>query len=160
MVILSSQLPKPKLDHHSPFACQSTSAFKTVRPDRGIKSSLTLSQTTNFRLIKTKEFADDNFKFVEKWQVFQMDGKHWGKRRNGSLKAISPFPPVFSIDLHWINVKAWACLVNGIMALNLTNIFNLGLGLNGAIHRLGEVNPSLVLVKYREKKTNDFRGWN
>ena len=28
-------------------------------------ASLTLSQTTNFRLFQLKQFADDNFKFVE-----------------------------------------------------------------------------------------------
>ena len=31
---------------------------------------LTLSQPTNFRLSKFKEFADDNFKFVENGKSF------------------------------------------------------------------------------------------
>ena len=35
---------------------------------------------------EVKEFADDNFKFDEKWQkVFQTGRKHFGKRRNCSL---------------------------------------------------------------------------
>ena len=46
---------------------------------------------------KLKEFADDNlFQSWWKWQkVFQIDRKHGGKRRNCSLRAISPFPTVF-----------------------------------------------------------------
>ena len=49
---------------------------------------------------KLKEFADDNIKLDEKWQkVLLMGGKHCGKRRNCSLRAISPFPSVFSKDL-------------------------------------------------------------
>ena len=31
--------------------------------------------------------------------------KHCGKRRNCSLRAISPFPTVFSKDLYWRHVK-------------------------------------------------------
>ena len=34
------------------------------------KSSLTLSQRTNFRLFQLKEFADDNFKFDENGTKF------------------------------------------------------------------------------------------
>ena len=35
-----------------------------------------------------------------------MVGKHCGKNRNCSLRAISPFPTVFSKDLYYGNVKA------------------------------------------------------
>ena len=35
-----------------------------------IELSLSLSQTTNFRLSKHKEFADDNFKFNENGRKF------------------------------------------------------------------------------------------
>ena len=41
---------------------------------------ITLNQTTNFGLvqIERKEFADDNFKFDEKWwNFFQKGGKHY-----------------------------------------------------------------------------------
>ena len=45
---------------------------------------------------KLKEVADDNFKFDEKLQkVLQTGRKQCGKRRNCSLRAISPFPSVF-----------------------------------------------------------------
>ena len=50
---------------------------------------------------KREEFADDNFKFDEngrkltKWVEYTV-----GKRRNCSLRAISPFPTVFSKDLN------------------------------------------------------------
>ena len=39
-----------------------------------------------------------------------MDRKHCGKSRNCSLQAISPFPTMFSKDLH---VKTRACLGKG-----------------------------------------------
>ena len=39
-----------------------------------------------------------------------MGGKHCGKRRNCSLRAISPFPTVFSKDLYCRHVKTRACL--------------------------------------------------
>ena len=75
---------------------------------------LTLSQTTNLRLIKLKEFADDNFNLDKKWQkVAEMGKKHCGKRRNCSLRAISPFPTVFSKDLFCRHVKTRACLEKG-----------------------------------------------
>ena len=46
---------------------------------------------------KLKEFADDNFKFFENRRTFSEYGRtHCGKRRNCSLRAISPFPTVFS----------------------------------------------------------------
>ena len=38
---------------------------------------LTLSQTSDFRLFKTKEFADDNFRFDKNNKVLQMGRKHW-----------------------------------------------------------------------------------
>ena len=61
-----------------------------------------------------KEFADDNFKLHEKWQkVLQKGRKHCGKRRNCSLRAISPFPTVFSNDLYCRHVKTRACLGKG-----------------------------------------------
>ena len=36
--------------------------------------------------------------------------KHYGKRRNCSLRAISPFPTVFSKDLYCRHIKTRACL--------------------------------------------------
>ena len=76
--------------------------------------SLALSQKKNFDSSELKGSADDNFKFDEKWQkVLQMCRKHCGKRRNCSLRAISPFPTVFSKDLHCRHVKTRACLGKG-----------------------------------------------
>ena len=50
---------------------------------------------------KLKEFADDNFRFDENGGKFSKSvGKHCGKRRNCSLRAISPFTTVFSKDLY------------------------------------------------------------
>ena len=57
---------------------------------------LTLSKTTNFSSSKLKEFADDNFRYDENGRNFSTRVvKHYGKMRNCSLGAISPFPSVF-----------------------------------------------------------------
>ena len=42
-----------------------------------------------------------------------MARKHYGKRRNCSFRAISPFPTVFSKDLNLRHVKTRACLEKG-----------------------------------------------
>ena len=52
---------------------------------------------------KLKEFADEHSKFDENGK--KMGRKHKGKRRNCSLRAISPFPTVFSKDLCYRHVK-------------------------------------------------------
>ena len=43
-----------------------------------------------------KEFADDNFKFDENGRKFSKRVENTGKRRNCSLRAISPFPTMIS----------------------------------------------------------------
>ena len=55
---------------------------------------LTLSQTTNFRHFQ-KVFADDSFILDENGRKFSKRVENTGKRRNCSLRAISPFPTVF-----------------------------------------------------------------
>ena len=75
---------------------------------------LILSLTTNFNASKLKEFADDNFKFDENGREFSKWVENTaGKRRNCSLRAISPFPKVFSKGLHCRHVKSSACLGEG-----------------------------------------------
>ena len=75
---------------------------------------LTLSQTTNFRLFQTQGVCRRQFQTWWRWQkVLQMGRKHCGKRRNCSLRAISPFPTVFSEDLNFRHVKTRACLGKG-----------------------------------------------
>ena len=76
--------------------------------------SLTLSQTANFRLFRTKRFCRRQFQIWWKWQrLIQMGRKHWGKRRNCSSRAISPFHTVFSKDLYHRHVKTMAYLRKG-----------------------------------------------
>ena len=66
-------------------------------------NGLTHYQTTKFRLFQTKRFADDNFIFdkngrkLSKW-VENTVGK-------GEIRAISPFPTVFSKGLFPRGVK-------------------------------------------------------
>ena len=65
-----------------------------------------------------KVFADKNSNFFMKMateKVLKTDRKQYGKRRNCSLRAISPFPTVFSKDLYSKQVKITrACLGQGL----------------------------------------------
>ena len=62
--------------------------------------TLTLSNTTNFRRFQIERVCRRKFQIWWNWQkVFRTGRKHCGKRRNCSLRAISPFPPVFSKKL-------------------------------------------------------------
>ena len=54
-----------------------------------------------------------------KMAVLQMGRKHYGKRRNCSLQAISSFHTVFSIDLFCRHVKTRACLGKGYPVLRI-----------------------------------------
>ena len=75
---------------------------------------LILSQTTNFRCFKTERVCRWQLHIWWKWQkVFETGKKHDGKRRNCSLRAISPFPTVFSKYLYCRHIKTRACLGKG-----------------------------------------------
>ena len=81
-------------------------------------SLLTLSQTTYFRLFQTERLCRRQFRICWKRQkVLQMGRKHCGKRRNCSLRAISPFPIVFSKDMYCRHVKTRACLGKGVQCI-------------------------------------------
>ena len=54
---------------------------------------------------KLKEFADDNFNLNENSKKFSQWAENSGKGWNCSLRAISPFPTVFSKDLCCRHVK-------------------------------------------------------
>ena len=43
-------------------------------------------------------------------KILESGGKHFGKRKNCSIQAISPFPTVFSKDLYCRHVKTRSCL--------------------------------------------------
>ena len=67
---------------------------------------LTRYQKTNFRLFQTERVCRQQFQIWRKWQqVIQMGRIHWVKRRNCSLRAISPFPTVFSTSFFPRGVK-------------------------------------------------------
>ena len=77
---------------------------------------LTHYQTTNFRLFQTERVCRGQFQIWRKWQrVIQTGRKHCGKRRNCSLRAISPFPTVFSKGLFPRGVKRCHCVGMGLM---------------------------------------------
>ena len=83
-----------------------------------LKMVLTLSQTTIFffYFLKLKELTVDNFKF-ENGRKFSKRVENTGKRRNCSLRAISPFPPGFSNDLYCSHIKTGKGL-NTIKSIN------------------------------------------
>ena len=57
---------------------------------------LTLSQTTEFRLSKLKEFADDNFRFDENSRkFFKRVGNTAGKRETARYEQFLFFPQCF-----------------------------------------------------------------
>ena len=75
---------------------------------------LTLSQTTYYRLFQTQRVCRRQFQNGWKWKkVLQAGRKHCGKRRNCSLRAISPFPTVVSKGLYCRHVKTRPCLSKG-----------------------------------------------
>ena len=60
-------------------------------------NGLNLYQTTNFKRLQSERVYRRQFRIWWKWQkVLKTSRKHLGKRRNYSLRAISPFPTVFS----------------------------------------------------------------
>ena len=75
---------------------------------------LTLSETPNFRPFQTERVYRRQFQTCWKWKkVIQTGRKHCGKRRNCSLRAISPFPTVFSKDWYSKHVKTRPCFGKG-----------------------------------------------
>ena len=75
---------------------------------------LTHYQTTNFRLFQTERVCRRQFQIQRKWQKVNQTGrKHCGKRRNCSLRAISPFPTVFSKCMFPRGVKWCRCVGMG-----------------------------------------------
>ena len=73
---------------------------------------LALSQTTNFRLFQTERVCRRQclkttvLYLIKKWKkVLQHGRKHCGEWRNCSLRAISPFPTVFSKDLNCLQTR-------------------------------------------------------
>ena len=75
---------------------------------------LTHYQTTNFRLFQTERVCRRQFQIWRKWQkVIQTGRKQCGKRRNCSLRAISPFSKVFSKGLFPRGIKRCHCVGMG-----------------------------------------------
>ena len=113
-----TQSEKEKLLVTSNFSF-SHSVFRRLVSQRRQKVSLcgnglTLSQTTYFRLFQTERLCRRQFQIWWKWKkVFQTGRKHCQKRRNCSLRAISPFPTMFSEDLFPRGVKMCHCVGMG-----------------------------------------------
>ena len=79
---------------------------------------LTHYRTTNFRLFQTERVCRGHLQIGQKWKkVIQTGRKDCGKRRNCSLRAISPFPTVFSKGLFPRGVKRCHCVGMGEMNL-------------------------------------------
>ena len=75
---------------------------------------LTHYQMTNFGLFQTERVCRRQFQISQKCKkVIQTGRKHCGKRRNCSLRAISPFPTVFSKGVFPRGVKSCHCVGMG-----------------------------------------------
>ena len=75
---------------------------------------LTITRQQILDSSKLKEFADDNFKFDENGRKLSKQVENTvEKRRNCSLRAISPFPTVFSKGLFPRGVKRCHCVGMG-----------------------------------------------
>ena len=93
--------------------CRHLSIGKKIKHPQWSRNSFsslfTLSQMTNFRQFQIQRVCRQQFQSQWKLQkVYQMDRKHCGKRRNCSLRTISPFPAVFSKGLYCTHTKTWA----------------------------------------------------
>ena len=77
-------------------------------------------QTTTFTLFQTERVCRRQwFQILRKWHnVLQTVRKHCGKRKKCSLRAISPFPTVFSQGLYQRHVKTMDCMGKGYSLLN------------------------------------------
>ena len=94
--------------------CMAKGSYSSANDNILNSSNLTLSQTTNYRLYQTERVCRRQFQISCKWQnVPQTGRKHCGKRRNCLLRAISPFPTVFSKDFSCRHVKTRAYLGKG-----------------------------------------------
>ena len=112
-VIIKCLLPADATLTH----CSKSLVFTNVGKIRFSGNKLTLKPFPNDKILnfsKLKEFADDNFRCDEYGRNFSRKGrKHCEKRRNCSLRAISPFLSVFSKDLYCRHVKTRAILGKG-----------------------------------------------
>ena len=91
-------------DHH----------YHQQQQQRQHQQILTHNQTTNFLLFQTERVCRRQFQIWRKWKKFIQTGrKHCGKRRNCSLRAISPFPTVFSKGLFPRGIKWCHCMGMG-----------------------------------------------
>ena len=63
-----------------------------------------------FRLFQTESLQTTISNVMKMVEILQTGRKHCGKRRNCSLRAISPFSTVFSKDLYCRHVKTRVCL--------------------------------------------------
>ena len=71
-------------------------------------------QTTDFGLFQNERVCKQQFQVSRKWKkVIQTGRKHCGKRRNCSLRAISPCPTVFSKGLFPRGIKRCHCVGMG-----------------------------------------------
>ena len=79
-------------------------------------NGLTHCQTTNFRLFQNERVCRRQFQIWQKRQkVIQMGRKHFEKRRNCVLRAISPFSTVFPKSLFPRGVKRCHCMGMGLL---------------------------------------------
>ena len=98
------------------------------------------SQMTNFKGFQTESLQTTISNLMNMAESSPKGyRKHCGKRRNCSLRAISPFPTVFSKDLYCRHVKTRACLerVKPFVPINIY------------IYHVVKLTPGNILIKER-----------
>ena len=111
MTATSINIPVPTMLTFCPFV----NKFQSLICDIMLSARLlTHCQMRNFRLFHTERVCRQQFQIWWKWQkVIQTGRKHCGRRRNCLLRAISPFPTVFSKGLLSRGFKRRHCVGMG-----------------------------------------------
>ena len=86
---------------------------------------LILWNLLNFKLFQAERVCRQQFKTCWKWQkILQRSKKHCGKQGNCLLRAISPFPKVFSKDSYSRHVDTRAYLGKGWLKVTTSDWLN------------------------------------
>ena len=81
-------------------------------------------------------------------KVFQKGRKHCGKRRNCSLRAISPFPTAFSKDFYSRHVKTGIVLERVMTSLLIIRVYMCLSAIETLICHIERVNTLLIIRVY------------
>ena len=97
--------------HFTPPMVWSSSKLFLPYPIHVLRVTSIFSFSHCFRPFQTERICRQQLLIWWKWQkVLKKDRKHCGKRRNCSLRAISPFPTLSVVQVLWKHLKTRVCL--------------------------------------------------